>query len=138
MKSKYGIVFLVGLLFSLSACDPIVDPDGEESDRDKFLGSWTCTEADRKVAAYEVVIYESVSVSNQVSITNFGLLGSEASPIASISGDNITVASQYCCSDDSWHVEGDGVMTANDRMDWQYELNDGSTLYQVSAVYDKN
>ena len=138
MKSKYGVVFLVGLLIALSACEPIDDPDGQDNDRDKFLGSWTCTEATRKGPAYEVVISESIIFSSQVSITNFGLLGNEAAPIASVSSDNITVGSQYCCSDDSWHVEGDGVMTANDRIDWQYELNDGSTLYQVSAVYDKN
>lgn len=137
MKSKYGVVFLVSLLFALSACEPIDDPDGADNDRDKFLGSWTCTESNRKDATYEVVINESASVSSEVSITNFGLLGDEASPLASVSSDNITVASQYCCSD-TWHVEGDGLMTANDRIDWQYELNDGSTLYQISAVYDKN
>jgi hypothetical protein len=129
-------LFATSLLF-LSSCEP-VDPEGTTEDRDKFVDSWTCTESNRKVPAYWVEISEDPTLTNQVVLKNFGQLGNSALPNGSVSGDYITVPQQYTLDDNSWQVEGDGVMVTNNSIDWNYELNDGTTLYQITAVYERN
>jgi len=138
MKTKKLFTLFVLTAFALTSCIPVDDPDDPGANREKFLGSWTCTETNRKGPAYEVVVNENPDFYTKVNIKNFGLLGNEAAPSADVSGDQIAVPGQYCHDDNSWYVEGDGVMTTNNRIDWEYELNDGSTLYQVVAVYDRN
>lgn len=133
---KHLLLLLLIVIFVFPACEP-VNPDGQIA-RDKFVGSWTCTETNRKVPAYWVEISEDPSVSSNVLLKNFGQLGNSAKPSAEVSGDYITVPSQYCLDDNSWSVEGDGEMVTNNSIDWSYELNDGSTLFQINAVYDRN
>lgn len=132
-KLLFAVLFIVASVFS--SCEP-VDPDGDNNERDKFIGSWTCTEASRKLPAYAVEIAEDPLINENVTLQNFGLLGENAKPYGEVSGDYLTVPSQYTL-DNSWEVEGDGVMVTNNSIDWNYELNDGSTLYQITAVYTK-
>ncbi|PIE87788.1 MAG: hypothetical protein CSA04_05195 [Bacteroidetes bacterium] len=128
-----SLVFVMGLLFMV-ACGPAEE---DTPDRDKFIGEWTCTEANRKLPAYRVAILEDGQVQENVLLQNFGQLGDQAKPSGQASGDHLTVSPQYCL-DNSWQVEGTGVLVTNKRMDWNYKLNDGSTLYDITAVYDRN
>lgn len=138
MKISTKLLLLVFAFIAVAffSCEPIDDQD-TENDRDKFLGSWTCTETNRKVPAYWVEINENPIFLTQVSISNFGQLGNDAKPSATVSGDNISVPNQFCL-DDTWEVEGDGVMVSDDNVDWEFTLNDGSTLFQITAVYARN
>ncbi|PID94369.1 MAG: hypothetical protein CSA95_03555 [Bacteroidetes bacterium] len=133
---NYGIALLLGFiaLFLTVACEPVED---ETPDREKFIGEWTCTEANRKLPAYRVAILEDGQVEENVLLQNFGQLGNQAKPSGQASGNHLTVSPQSCL-DDSWQVEGTGVLVTNKRMDWNYKLNDGSTLYDITAVYDRN
>ena len=134
--SRSLLLLFALIAITLFSCEPIDDPN-TENDRDKFLGSWTCNETNRKVPAYWVEINENPIFSSQVSISNFGQLGDEAKPSATVSGDNISVPNQFCL-DDTYEVEGEGVMISDDSVDWEFTLNDGSTLLQITAVYSRN
>lgn len=136
MKVRLNRFFLLLFIAPLFFTACIEDPDNPTDERAKFLGTWTCTEANRKLPAYAVEIAEDPLVMENVTLQNFGLLGDNAKPHAEVSGDYLTVPSQFTL-DNSWEVEGDGVMVTTNSIDWSYELNDGSTLYQITAQYTK-
>jgi len=127
-------VLLVSLLF-IPACteDDMLNPT---DDRDQFLGYWDVNETCSR-DSYAVQIVTDPSNSSQVLIKNFWLIGNnEKPPYAIVAGSTITIPKQLMCNNGSNEVQGSGKLK-NNKIEWDYTVNDGADLYSCTASYEK-
>lgn len=70
--------------------------EDDEPARDKFLGSYTVTEACSQTgnAAYSISITASTSNDDAIVMTGFGNFAATAAVTATVNGDNLTIAAQ--------------------------------------------
>lgn len=127
MKNIRFFLF-IGLfsLITLWGCEEdITDPTA--NDRDAFIGSWICKDQPTKngLATYTVTITADPSNEDQVIVTNYFQLGSDANPYAIVSGSSINIPTQVTCDDDSWTVSAQGTLTSDTKIEWVvYDAND--------------
>jgi len=139
MKKQYSLLFFIGLFLAISlySCnddeediEPYVDP------RDKFVGSWLCTEDNKKstMIAYTVVISLDASNSSQVLLANFNLFGENESASGLVTNNLITVPLQTILDND---INGKGNMIDVNTINWEYYVDDGADIDTITAVFTK-
>lgn len=132
---SWGLMFIMAL--ALAACEPdeeLID-EPETDPREAFIGTWSCTETPltQKRATYLVEIINNPENSAEVLIRNFGLLGEQVKARALVIGNSIAIERQ--ATSNGWEIEGEGEMQSSSTINWEYELFDGHTIYQLKAVY---
>lgn len=138
-KSLKKIVYLLSLVIIatiIHSCEPDEKEDPiNVNPRDKFLGTWLCTEQNK--LTYTVNIVVSPDNSSNVLLKNFHHFGLNEHVVGEISGTTITLP-QQSASQNTWFVNGSGVMTANKKdIIFQYTVSDGATPRTVNATYTK-
>lgn len=79
-------------------------------DTEKFTGSYSVV--DLCASGYSVTITESASTDKGIVINNF--LGADISVIATVNGDNITIANQsFTVGNASFSISGSGAINGN-------------------------
>ncbi len=140
MKPRYFIfaLWLLVLNQAFVACTTEnTNPDPSPTDaRSKFLGRWSVNETTTKLT-YVVTISSDPNSTSGVFIANFGNTGSSGVAAgASVSGNNITLDPNQTIGD-GWIINGSGTISGTSKINWQYTINDGATLFNAIAVYTK-
>ena len=134
-KKAFFCLGLLGSLFFFNACEQ--DDDDPDYDlRDEYVGTWTCNETagDFAPQTYDVTISKG-SGSDAIRIANFYNLGLGFSVTAIVSENNLNIASQIV---DGYTLSGSGNATVDfSRINWNYNVNDGSGTDNVTAHYVK-
>jgi len=138
MKKIFRATIIVALLLSIFyACnpnDPNNNPQPTADPRDKFVGSWSCTEISHLngTSTFTVPISLNATNSSQILFGNFYQIGQVYGVVA---GNNVTVPSQ---SVSNCNIRGTGTITNNNtRINWNYNVNDGADTDTCTAVYNK-
>ncbi len=129
------LLIIVGSLFTIS-CQPD-DPDDEipVDPREKYHGSWLCTEDSSM--SYTVNIVVDTMNSTQIKLYNFHHLGFEEKVFGIVSNSTVTFPVQTACLG-TVTIEGTATMQSNNTtMDFYYTVNDGVNLDTIQAVYTK-
>lgn len=97
----------------------------EVDDRDKFTGSWICTE--NNTSSFTINISKT-SAENTIKISNFSNFGTtEPQCLALISGNSMSIPSQDITLT-SIHIQGSAIMnSANNKITMDY-VADGDTI----------
>ncbi len=129
---------MLASLILTTNCGPLDNNNDDDEDiRTQFLGVWSVNESCSK-RVYSVEIKIDPVNTARVLIYNF------ADPGAGVGGpaygfvttNRITLDPSHTVGDD-WTVSGDGVMSGNDRIDWNYSLVISGSEQECSAVYTK-
>lgn len=112
--------------------------EAEGDVRDRFIGNWTVSETSKLLGTrnYTVSI-EKNSFSNQrVNMQNFYLLGTSGDTvvanISAVLASAITVPTQTVNANS---VGGSGTLVNDNRITFDYTVDDGNDIDTVSAVY---
>jgi len=133
-------IFVFAMSFTSCSLDDDASPSGGDDVRDAWVGQWTCVDSKKDgKQTYTVIIEKDPINSDQIFFRNFGNLGlnppGESKPFGIISNDVVTIPSQQACGDDSWIVEGVGILTDKDHIHWDsYILNN----IELTAMFTKN
>ncbi len=128
---KYaGIVLSLTLIFSSCAKDDDTEPSGPGSDRDKFLGTWLCSETVQNgpTTAFTIKI-ESQGSEDTIRIINFNNLGNPYSAYALVSGSSIVIPAQQITQVD---IAGSGLYNNQGKIVMNYTA-DADTLTAVCS-----
>jgi hypothetical protein len=131
---KLLMTLSIGVILFSTSCE--LDNDPITSDpRDNFTGTWTVNETSSLYGTnnYTVTISYDPNNSTQVLISNFYHFGMEFNAYAITTINSITIPQQEVCNH---NVQGTGQRDKN-KITWNYTVNDGADLDQVSAVYTK-
>ena len=137
MKTKVGFLLpaIIALTFSLTSCTKDNGPDPTPSDpRNNFTGTWSVYETPTKMN-YQVEITLNTATADGVFIQNFGNPGYGNPAYARVSGNNITLDSDYTVGTD-WVISGSGTRN-NDKINWNYSISDGANTTSYVATYTK-
>ena len=131
-------IFLIGiiLVLTLSSCEPddVIPESGD--DRDKFIGTWNCTETTMSGSkiSYTVNIGKSQN-SVEVWIEGFAAIGFGDTAHGIVAGGDINVYSQEPCPD--YTVEGKIVYKEKNLLSGEHEVIAGGDNTNYSAEYTK-
>jgi hypothetical protein len=125
--------FVLVFLFLAPSCVPDEDPI-EEDPRDKYLAAWMCTESTS--ISYTVTISKDLSNSTQILMNNFHHLGVDEDIYALVAGNSIQIMQQNVCQG-TMQVSGDGILETNNRISFQYYVNDFADIDTIQAIYTK-
>jgi len=124
------ILFIAVLLTAFEACTP---DDGLDLDsRDKFVGSWTCSDSSSQGKFTYASIISRKGDFDTVTISNFYYAGSDKSVYAIVDGNSIDIPNQLY--DASYFVSGSGTFS-NDKIKIDYIARDGNVDDNGVAVY---
>ena len=131
-------VMTIGTTVFLASCaKDEQDPTGTGDARDKFTGSWTCSEhsALQGNSTYSMTIVKDPGSGSQVIASNFYNLGSSTSTYISISGNSMTIPHQniITTTGDTTVVSGSGSYS-NDNLSFNFSANDGQNVDQVTVT----
>ncbi|MFH0864666.1 MAG: hypothetical protein V1904_00620 [Bacteroidota bacterium] len=138
MKKTFRYLFtLASLTCFLVSCDPDDNNPPDDTDpRDKFVGSWSCNEnsSQNGISTFTVTISLNTGNSTQIYLSNFyGLTSNQV--YAVIAGNSATIPSQTVST---FTINGSGTMSsANTKIDWSYNVNDGADIDNCTAVFSK-
>jgi len=128
-------VFLAFVLFAGCQKDSATTPSTDS--RAAFIGNWGVQETWVKLS-YEATISADTTSKTGVLIYNFAMIGASYPPAkALISGNTITLDPNQTIGD-GLKVSGSGTITGTSLIHWNYTINDGATLRQVSSTYTRN
>jgi hypothetical protein len=136
MKFKTTIILFILILsgfFLIPACVPDDDPI-EDDPREKYLGAWLCTESTS--ISYTVTISKDPSNSTQILMNNFHHLGVDEDVFALVAGKSLQIIQQTACQG-SLQISGDAVMETDNRIRFQYYVNDFADIDTIQAVFTK-
>lgn len=121
---KYLLALSPVALFAV-ACVP--DEAGPTDDRDKFVDVWHCVEQSSQIGQtpYDIHINLSSTNTSQVLLENFYNVGFSFKAVATVSGSNLTLASQTY---NGSQLQGSGSMNGNNSINMSYTVNDGSAI----------
>lgn len=141
LVKNFLILFFTGLMLTLlNSCEEDANNDITSDYRDQYIGSWTCTETPAKgiKLTYTVKISKDTENSSRLILKNFGFSGLNEKPAYGISTESsITLPEQTICDDETWIIEGIGYLVKDDKMTWEYSINDGADLLNYTAVFVK-
>jgi hypothetical protein len=127
-------VMLIFISIIITGCTEKVDPSGDPSTRDNFLGKWSVSESWTKLT-YEVTITADPGTADGVFISNFANTTTAATPAAAVvNGNSIILDPDQVIS--GLTINGSGVLTGT-RINWNYTLFDGADLINSVAIYSK-
>ena len=124
-------LFMFPLALFPVACQP--DEAGPTDDRDKFVDVWHCVEQSSQIGQtqYDVHINLSSTSTTQVLMENFYNVGFSFKAVATVSGSNLTLASQTY---NGSQLQGSGSMNGNNSINMSYTVNDGSAIDTCTSV----
>ena len=128
---KYARVFLaLTLVFSSCAKDDDTEPSAPGSDRDKFLGTWLCSETVQNgpTTVFTIKI-ESQGSEDTIRIINFNNLGNPYAAYALISGSSMVIPAQQITQVD---IAGSGLYNNQGKIIMNYTA-DADTLSAVCS-----
>jgi hypothetical protein len=125
-----GILITVSLIFTSCAKDEDTTPSGPGSDRDKFLGTWLCSETlqNGPTTVFTIKI-ESQGSEDTIRISNFNNLGSPYAAIALVSGNSMVIPAQQITQVD---IAGSGLFNSQGKILMNYTA-DTDTLSAVCS-----
>jgi hypothetical protein len=133
---RYALMFLATTSLFYSCAPDDGDPQNGDS-RDKFVGSWICSENSHQMGTSSFTVTISLNPANtyQILLANFYQLGASQKVVATVAGSSVTVASQQVSG---VSVRGSGSITNNDtKINWNYYVDDGADIDTCSAVFTK-
>ncbi len=133
-KTKFKVLFLLIALFAIASCKP--DENKDVDQRDKFIGTWNCTETSSKnhnSITFSVVISKNELTTNEVSLANFYLLGADQKARSTVDYSNISIPQQVVCN---LNVHGSGAYTQS-KVNLLYYVNDNADIDTVNAILSK-
>ena len=138
MKKKIFQIMLLGtILFSYNSCKKDNETQPTQDDpRDKYVGTWLCTEDAPKAVkiAYTVTISLDPGNSSQILLYNFNLYGTTVSVHGLVTNNLVTLPLQDVSND---KVNGKGNLIDDKTINWIYYVNNGADLDTISAEYKK-
>lgn len=140
-KRHFTITCLIVIMMQvLVACSPDNSSDLDPTPTDpraKFAGNWSVNETWTKLN-YVVTITIDDGTGTGVWISNFANTGSSGLPaLAYVSDNNITLAGPDQSIGEGLIVKGGGTISGTNKINWNYTINDGATLFTAVAVYTK-
>ena len=107
---KYLKLLTICSLLAIASCsdenaDAPINPD---DDRNRFVGSWTCSESGGQTFGITISLEGSAY---SIYINNFSNYGSSANALGIVSGNSLTIPAQNI-SITAVYVQGTGVMNA--------------------------
>lgn len=139
MKNERLVWFKAGLVLAivvLSLIGCTTDEDlNPTDDRDKYLGSWSCTEQGATQSTFIVTITKSTSDSTKIFLANINSLGSSYKPAAVVNGNSLTIpvynSGGYTVSGSGNYNSGSGTISLT------YTINGGGNDENYTAVLSK-
>ncbi|MEI7727326.1 MAG: hypothetical protein WCK09_19600 [Bacteroidota bacterium] len=133
IKLIFALVVL-SMTVALSGCTKeTTTPDS--GTRSAFLGKWSVSETYTKLS-YEVTISADPNSTNGVFISNFAMTGSSSVPAsAEINGSSIVLDANQVIGT-GLTVNGNGNLSGT-KINWNYTILDGATLFNAIAIYTK-
>ncbi len=134
--SKLLLLFAAIFLIGLPSCEPDEIIPGTGDERDKFVGTWNCTETTQKGSkiSYTVKIGKAQN-SVEVWIEGFAAIGFGDTAIGIIAGGDINIYFQEPCPD--YDVEGTIIYEDNDFLTGNHEVIAGGDKTNYTAEYTK-
>jgi hypothetical protein len=131
-KNFSRFLFLSFLSVLIVSCTEDTNDPTDTDARTKFIRNWKC----REVCNGEVTFYNSNITANptntsQVYIYNIYSLGNTNFARATVAGNSISIGNQQI---DAFTISGSGNYT-NDKIEFNYTVNDGSGNITVQATY---
>lgn len=130
---KNSALILITVVSLLASCAPDNETTTSD-DRDKFVGTWLCTDSsytDNSKITYSVSVEKSGD-GNTVHINNFYKLGASTYVTAEVSGNSIVIPSQ---TDDDYTMSGSGYYS-KEKFSLTYSAQIGSSIDNCYAVYE--
>lgn len=137
MKQFFKSVKLLAAVAAIAfvaSCNP--DDDKDVDQREKFLGSWTCTETSSQnpnPINFSVSISKNELTENEMYLNNFYHLGAEEKTTVVVNFSNISIPEQVVCN---LNVSGSGAYN-NSKVNMVYYVNDGADIDTVNAVLNR-
>ena len=133
IKSLLFLVFIFVVVSFVSCTDETALSSGDS--RDKFAGTWTCTEKSKIFlnSVYTVNI-SPIGDGDSVSIRNFYNLGNNFSGTGIVGGNAITIPFQ---SIDGATFQGSGLLINASKFELDYFTNDAGVKDTVAGVFTR-
>jgi len=131
---KFRLIFLFITLFALNACKP--DDNKDVDQRDKFVGTWNCTETSSKnhnSITFSVSIAKNELTTNEISLSNFYLLGFDQKARSIVDYSNLSIPQQVVCN---LNIHGSGAYLQS-KVNLIYYVNDNADIDTVNAILSK-
>lgn len=133
MKTIWKLASLAYLLFFMSACTEVAgDPNSDNDDVQKFLGTWSVSDLPARVN-YSVKIERVPLNDNQVILNNFGDLGGQATGL--VVNNTIVIDLQNIGS--GYQSEGSGTYVNSKQLQFEFFLDDGIDKELRKATFSK-
>jgi hypothetical protein len=136
MKSYIRCVIVIGIIFLISSCEADdVNPFGGD-DRDKFIGTWTCSETSEtgNQISYTIKIGKSQN-SAEVWIEGYAAIGFGDTASGIVAGEKISIPSQSPCQ--GWVVEGRIEYKDTDLLNGDHDVIAGGDKIAYTAEYTR-
>ncbi|MFZ4521174.1 MAG: hypothetical protein ACOYNC_05685 [Bacteroidales bacterium] len=128
-------IILLTLAFVVTSCAKDSTTTTDSGTRAAFLGKWSVSESWTKLA-YEVTIVADPNSTNGVFIYQFGNTGSTSNPASAVVNGTSIVLDADQTIGDGITINGSGNLSGT-KINWNYTLLDGATLYHAVAIYTK-
>ncbi|MBI4645561.1 MAG: hypothetical protein HY738_02940 [Bacteroidia bacterium] len=142
MKSVlFPLLFLFLGFTLLNACKPEEEETPASDPRAILEGQWLVDETETPVTKhikdfYDVYIQKSSQDSTKILIGNFYNLGIDYDAIAVLNGSVLHVDPQVIAQ--GYQIEGTGTISDNSKsINWNYTVDPGDQMVQVTALYTK-
>jgi hypothetical protein len=126
--TPYIIIALFAVFFG-SCADT---SESDNGDITKYIGTWNVVDQSARIN-YSVTIQANPSNSAEIIMNNFADLGSSA--IALVVGDILVIDSQQLSQD--YTVSGSGSFINNNKLEFNFDLNDGIDSESRVATFTK-
>ncbi|MBI9033639.1 MAG: hypothetical protein JEZ03_04110 [Bacteroidales bacterium] len=129
-----AIVWVLALLLGFTACEPEPTTIPDEDYRDDFIGTWLADDSPAKstLNTYVVTISKDPSNSAQLLLNNFHQTQQNVSGL--VSASRITISG---FSTNAGSISGEGKLIGNNKIQWDYSVNDGADIIEYSAVFTR-
>lgn len=133
---RAALAAIAVVAISFIGCTTDENP-GPTDDRDKYVGTWSCTELDASnvQSTFTVNISKKTSDSTRIYIGNIGNIGSAYKPEAVVSGNTFSIPSY---NSQGYTVSGSGSYSSSSgKINMNYTVNDGNGSDAFTAVLTK-
>lgn len=122
-------ILLINIILLWSCANSPLD----ESDyNEKYIGTWNVSDQAARIN-YKVTIIANPSNSSEILLNNFADLGSTA--IGLVIGNSVVIDNQSLGS--AYSVRGSGSYINGDKLEFNFDLNDGIDIQSRIAVFTK-
>lgn len=122
-KIFFPVKCLIVTALFFSSCAKENDDDLTDA-RDKFIGSWSCTETDNTGASSSFnITFEKAGVADSMRITNFAQLGNNVKALVLVNGNALSFPNQTV---DNFSLTNGTGNYANQKITMSYKLDNDS------------